>query len=70
MYVTITQVPTNEQIKQFNIKMSQEDAYIDYKADLSQFDDALRKTFIEAFNINEERLQDKNIVTLTLFAEI
>ena len=34
MYVTITQVPTNEQIKQFNIKMSQEDAYIDYKADL------------------------------------
>jgi hypothetical protein len=70
MYVTITQVPTNEQIKQFNIKMSQEDAYIDYKADLSQFDDALRKTFIEAFNINEERLQDKNIVTLTLYTEI
>ncbi|WP_345975037.1 hypothetical protein [Sulfurimonas sp. HSL3-7] len=70
MYITITQAPTDEQIKQFNIKMSQEDAFIDYKVDLSQFDEALRKAFTEAFNINEERLNEKSSVTLTLFAEI
>lgn len=70
MYITITHVPSDEQIKQFNIKMSQEDAFIDYKADLSQYDDALRKAFTEAFNINEERLQDRNAVTLSLYTEI
>ena len=70
MYITITKAPTNEQIKQFNMKVSEEDTYINYKVDLSQFDDALRKAFIETFKIDAAAIEGKHLVILTLFVEI
>ncbi len=70
MYITITQAPTAEQIKKFNMKVTEEDAFINYKVDFSQFDDALHKAFIEAFDINDEKIKDRTAVTLTLYAEI
>jgi hypothetical protein len=70
MYITITKAPTNEQIKQFNMKVSEEDTYINYKVDLSQFDDALRKAFIETFKIDAASIEGKHLVILTLFVEI
>lgn len=70
MYITITKAPTNEQIKQFNMKVSEEDTYINYRVDLAQFDDALRKAFIETFKIDAAAIEGEHSVILTLFVEI
>jgi len=70
MYVTITQAPTDEQITKFNMKLSEEDAFINYKVDFPQFDDVLRSAFIEAFNIDAERIKEKDTVILTRYVEI
>ena len=70
MYITITQAPTAEQIKKFNMKISEEDTYINYKVDFLQFDDALLKAFIETFNVSAELVKERDSVTLTQYAEI
>ncbi len=70
MYITITQAPTDEQVKTFNMKLSEEDAFINYKVDFPQFDDVLRSAFIEAFNIDAERIKEKDTVILTRYVEI
>jgi hypothetical protein len=70
MYILIQQAPSAAQIKQFNMKMSEEDTYINYKVDLSQFDDTLRKAFIEAFQIDAAAIEGRQSVILTRFVEI
>ncbi len=70
MYITIKQAPTDEQIKQFAMKLSEEDTYINYKVDLSQFDGALRKAFIETFQIDAAAVEGKKFIILTRFVEI
>ena len=62
MYILIRQAPSAAQIKQFNMKMSEEDTYINYKVDLSQFDDTLRKAFIEAFQIDAAAIEGRQSV--------
>ncbi len=70
MYITIKQAPTDEQIKQFNMKLSEEDTYVNYKVDLSQFDEALRKAFIETFKIDAAAIEGRQFIILTRFVEI
>jgi hypothetical protein len=70
MYITITKAPTNEQIKQFNMKVSEEDTYINCKVDFTQFDDALRDAFLDTFKIDAAAIEGKNFIILTLFVEI
>ncbi|MBU1642441.1 hypothetical protein KKE54_03700 [bacterium] len=70
MYITIEQAPTDEQIKQFNMKLSEEDTYINYKVEISQFDETLRKAFIETFKIDTAAIEGKKFIILTRFVEI
>ncbi|MCJ7764591.1 MAG: hypothetical protein MUP09_01450 [Thiovulaceae bacterium] len=70
MYKTITQIPTREQIKKYNMKITEEDAFINYKADLSQLDETLQRTFSETFQVNFDALKEKQSVTLTHSREV
>ena len=70
MYKIITQIPAKEQIKQYNMKVTDEDAFISYKVNLSQLDEALQMTFSETFQVNVDALKEKQSITLTLSNEV
>jgi len=69
MYIAVKEAPTSEQIKQFHTRVVEEDSYIDYTVDFSQFDDTLRKAFIEAFKVDPVKIEGIQSVTLTQLVE-
>ncbi|MDD2790339.1 MAG: hypothetical protein PHU40_06665 [Sulfurimonas sp.] len=65
MYITINRKPTKEEISTFNIKVSEEDAIIDYRIELDSLDQTTTKVLCESYNINPEKIE--NITKIVLF---
>lgn len=70
MYVMIKHAPTKEQIEQFKTKVTEEDAYINYQVNVSQFDETLRQAFLETFQIDAAVIDGRESVTLTHSVEV
>lgn len=70
MYKIINSVPSKEQIENFKMHVSEEDAFINYKVDLGKLDDAQRKELIDTFALKANELEGKAYVTLSLATEV
>lgn len=70
MYITITDILTNEQVKHFKMSINEDDHYINYKIDLSTLNDALLKELISTFGIKASTLEDRQHITLTRSLEV
>jgi hypothetical protein len=70
VYITITDILTDEQVKHFKMSINEDDHYINYKIDLSTLGDALLKELIEAFAIKASAIEGKQHITLTRSLEV
>lgn len=70
MYLMIKETPTSEQIQTFNMKVNEDDLYLNYKIELSVLSDALLVALIDLFKINSSSLEGKQYITLSRSLEV
>lgn len=70
MYLTVHRKPSQEEIVLFKMKVTEEDANVDYQVEITSLDQTTKKTFCESFNIKPESIEGITKVALSHHNEI
>ncbi|MFA6192024.1 MAG: hypothetical protein WC665_06695 [Sulfurimonas sp.] len=70
MYITINRKPSKEEIDTFNIKVSEEDAVIDYRIELDSLDQTAKKELCKSYNLKPESLDSATKIVLSYNNEV
>jgi hypothetical protein len=70
LYITISRKPSKEEIVTFNMKVSEEDAVVDYRIELDSLSQATKEALCECYNLNPERIASATKVTFSYSNEI
>lgn len=70
MFIMINEKPSEALIKACDMRIDEEDMFVNYRIDLTKLNDAQLTQLREAYDINTERLEHKSRLTLTLSTEV
>lgn len=70
MYITINKKPSKEEIATFNMKISEEDAVIDYRIELASLDQTAKKALCDCYNLKTDSIDSTTKVILSYNNEV
>lgn len=70
MYIITSKKPSKEEIAMFNMKVSEEDSVIDYRIELTSFDEEVKKAFCEYYNLAPASIESKTRVIFSYTNEV
>lgn len=70
MYITIHRKPSKEEIATFNMKVSEEDAIVDYRIELASLNQAAKKALCECYNLKPDSIESAARVTFSYNHEV
>ena len=65
MYIIIERIPTKEDIRQFEMKITEEDSCVDYCIDLSKVSEEDKKALAERYGFEPARVTKTTTIILT-----
>ena len=70
MYKILKTHPTKEQIANFNMKIAEEDDYVDYVIDLNTLDEDAKKELCSLYDIDYKDLNQKEKLQLSISSSV
>ncbi|QFR43403.1 hypothetical protein [Sulfurimonas xiamenensis] len=70
MYKILKAHPTKEQITNFNMKIAEEDDYVDYVIDLNTLDEDAKKELCSLYDIDDKDLNQKEKLQLSISSSV
>jgi len=70
VYKILKAHPTKEQIANFNMKIAEEDDYVDYVIDLNTLDEDAKKELCSLYNIDYKDLNQKEKLQLSISSSV
>ncbi|PLY10221.1 MAG: hypothetical protein C0628_09700 [Sulfurimonas sp.] len=70
MYKILKAHPTKEQIANFNMKIAEEDDYVDYVIDLNTLDEDAKKELCSLYDIDYKDLNQKEKLQLSISSSV
>jgi 6-pyruvoyl-tetrahydropterin synthase len=70
VYKILKAHPTKEQITNFNMKIAEEDDYVDYVIDLNTLDEDAKKELCSLYDIDDKDLNQKEKLQLSISSSV